>query len=224
MVSLALHAQKDRFFPALTLRSSPLTFLETDANVTLGLGVQVSPRVAINIDPAYVLYNVLLDTAVEFGKASGVKLRTELRYYLRDFIPYQSRRLALFVAAEGHYKKVRSRKEDNFGFNFQNGAYEYFMRSSYTERKEEKGGIIKFGGVKTFGSSMRWLGEFYGGIGVRTQKFRYSDLPLNGLFAEEPDPLSELPYFNGVAPDPDAPTIMLSLGIKIAYRLGKKKP
>src|SRR5688572_1003011 len=82
-----------------SLRTNPLSFIEADANFMLGIGMQWSPRLAATIEPAYIfgrLYGVTNNNESESGTfpASGIKLRTDFRYYFSDFP--NGRRSALF--------------------------------------------------------------------------------------------------------------------------------
>jgi len=216
-----INAQTSSPYPALTLRTNPVSFAENDGNVMLGLGMQFSQRIAVNIEPAYVMYN-LFDPADGVRPASGLKLRTELRYYLRDFVPYGKRRFAAFVSLAGHYKNILYKRTGDFGYNFQNGVFDYYSRSRYKEHKREIGAIALFGAVFPLSASNKISGEFFFGLGGRDQQFKYSDLPPGGVFLNEPQTESEFPYFN-LSGDTGKPTILIATGVKIIYRLGKKK-
>ncbi len=214
-------AQDLKRFPVFSLRTNPLSLLENDANIMLGLGIHFSPRLAVSVEPGWVLYT-LYDADNGVPSAKGLKLRTDIRYFLRDFIPMGEKRFIPFAALEFHYKNVTTTKTDDFGINCVNGDCEYYQQSDYNIHKTEIGGLAKFGAVFPLSRSGRFNGEFFMGLGARTQKFKYKNTPMGStVFFNPVDPSSDFPYIplNG---DDNPPTLLLSSGIKFLYFLGKK--
>jgi hypothetical protein len=217
----AVMAQNVKQFPVFALRTNPLSLLENDANIMLGLGVHLSPRIAVSVEPGWVLYT-LYNAEDDVPPAKGLKLRTDLRYFLRDFVPMGSNRFAPFVALEFHYKNVTQKKTDDFGINCVNGDCEYYQQGTYNLRKKETGGLAKFGAVFPLSRRGRFNGEFFMGIGARTQKFTYKNTPMGStVFFDPVDPSADFPYIPLNDSD-NAPTLLFASGIKFLYFLGKR--
>jgi hypothetical protein len=216
----AVMAQDVKRFPAFNLRTNPLSLLENDANIMLGLGVHFSPRFAISVEPGWVLYNLYdVDNGVPSSK--GIKLRTDARYFLRPFIPYGENRFIPFVALEFHYKNVTIQKKDDFGINCINGDCEYYQQGDYDFHKKETGGLVKFGAIFPMSRSGRFNGEFFMGLGARTQQFRYKNTPLGStVFFDPVDPSADFPYIPLNESD-NPPTLLFASGIKLLYFLRK---
>lgn len=217
----AVMAQDVKRFPAFSLRTNPLSLLENDANIMLGVGIHFTPRLAVSIEPGWVLYT-LYDVDNGVPSAKGIKLRTDLRYFLRDFIPMGENRFIPFTALEFHYKNVTSKKTDDFGINCVNGDCEYYQQGNYNMHKTEVGGLAKFGAVFPLSRSGRFNGEFFMGLGARTQRFTYKNTPLGStVFFNPVDPSADFPYIPLSEAD-NPPTLLFASGIKFLYFLQKK--
>ncbi len=216
----AMVAQNINKLPAFSLRTNPLSFIENDGNFMLGLGVHFTPRFAITVEPGLVLYS-LYDFNDKIKSNSGLKLRTDVRYFLRDFVPMGENRFIPFVALGFHYKNVSSIKTDDFGINCINGDCEYFQQSDYKQLKKEVGGFVKFGAVFPLSKSGRFNGEFFMGLGARTQKFGYKNTPLGStVFFNPVDPTEDFPYVPLNDKD-NPPTVLFPTGIKLFYFLSR---
>lgn len=216
----AVTAQQEKSFPAFTLRTNPLSLLENDANIMLGVGIHFNPRWAMSVEPGWVLYT-LYDIENGVTAAKGLKLRTDVRYFFRGFVPMGENRFIPFVALELHYKNVNNTKAEDFGINCINGDCEYYQRSDYTMHKREIGGLGKFGAVFPLSKSGRFNGEFFMGLGARTQKFRYTNTPLGStVFFRAVDPSADFPYIP--IGDGDNPaTLLFASGIKFLFFLSR---
>lgn len=216
-------AQEEKRFPAFTLRTNPLSALEHDANIMLGVGVHFSKRVAISVEPGWVFYN-LYSFNDDSRSASGLKLRTDIRYFLREFVPFGKNRFIPFVAAEFHYKNVLINRTADFGMNCMNFNCEYFQQSDYKLNRKEAGGLLKFGAAFPLSRSQRFNGEFFVGLGARTQKFAYKNIPFGGSFSRNlSQEADDFPYFSLSRTNPNAPTVLISSGIKLFYFLSSSK-
>ena len=204
-----------------SLRTNPLSFIEADANVMLGLGIQWNPRLATTIEPAYIfgrLYgtsnnNTGNNTETGAAPASGIKLRTDLRYYFTDF--RYGKRAAWFFGPEFHYKYVNTWIEDEFGINCIGNNCAYRQRAEYKETKEELGGCFKFG-VNAPLVGDRMAIEFFWGLGFKWKWRRESGIPLGGSFSFPPDARD-----NNLIPREGLMT-MMPMGTKLSFRLGNK--
>lgn len=200
-----------------SLRTNPLSFIEADANVMLGIGMQWSPRLATTFEPAYIfgrLYGVTNNNDEEQGAypASGIKLRTDIRYYFNDFP--KGRRAALFIGPEFHYKYVNTWIEDEFGINCIGNNCAFRQRAEYKETKEEFGGFLKMGMHAPLID--RLAIEFFWGLGVKWKWRRESGVPVGGSFTEPPDSRG-----NGILPR-EGLMVILPMGAKLSFLLRGK--
>lgn len=218
-----VRAQEAKSFPAFTLRTNPFSALEHDANIMLGVGVHFSKRIAISVEPGWVFYN-LYSFNDDSRAASGLKLRADVRYFLREFVPFGKNRFIPFIAAEFHYKNLLINRTADFGMNCMNGNCEYFQQSDYQLNRKEAGGLLKFGGAFPISRSQRFNGEFFVGLGARTQKFAYKNIPFGGNLSRNlSEEANDFPYLSLSRTNPDAPTILISSGIKLFYFLSPSK-
>ncbi len=211
---IKLNAQtnrKEKSLPAITLRTNPFSFLETDGNAMLGLGIQWHPQWAFTIDPGYIFFSAYQNADNDMpDKLSGIKIRSDIRFFFE-----RSRKgmFNTFIAPEFHYKYVTAKKWDQFGINCLGGQCDYYQQAQYKEVKEETGASLKLGTLLPLWGN-RFDAELYGGIGFKFKKFRETDIPIGGSFVEEPNRDN---VFNnnreGVA------YLILPVGIKLVFRL-----
>jgi hypothetical protein len=200
--------------PVITLRTNPLSPLETDANVMLGVGVQWHPRWAACFEPAYIFARLYDADNGSGGNATagatGFKLRTDVRYYFSDF--QFGKRAAFFISPEFHYKNATIRKWDNFGINCVNGQCDFYQRARYKEVKNETGGLIKLGvNFRGFGPRMGF--EMFAGLGAKYKDLRETGLPTGGSFVNPPTQ-SEFALIPR-----EGWLFMLPGGVKLCYRI-----
>lgn len=197
----------------LSLRTSLLAPIETDANVMLGLGVHWNSRWAVIIDPGYVFanrYDRNSKVENERNRVRGLKLRTELRYYLKD-LPYNGR-TTFYIAPVFHYKRVVSKLWEEFGMDCTNGNCNYFQIDTYKRIKRELGGLLTVGGVFPMFGGNRVAIETFIGLGIKVKKFWNTDLPP-GSTLFNPGGTSFFSF------NRDGDFVMLPAGVKISYRL-----
>jgi hypothetical protein len=211
--------KKFRDGTGFSLRTNPLSCIEADANIMVGVGIQWSPRLATTIEPAYIfgrLYgtsNNTNDTETGAAPASGIKLRTDLRYYFTDF--RYGGRSAFFFGPEFHYKYVNTWIEDEFGINCIGNNCAYRQRAEYKETKEELGGFFKFG-VNTPFVGDRVAMEFFWGLGFKWKWRRESGIPVGGSFTFPPDARN-----NNLIPR-EGLMMMMPMGMKLSFRVGNR--
>lgn len=202
---------KEPALPVITLRANPLSFLETDCNVTLGVGYQWHRRWAFTFDPGYIFFAPYSSTTDgERNQVSGIKIRTDVRFF---FEKSRSGGFNTFIAPEFHYKYVTTKKWDDFGFNCVGGQCDYYQLAQYKEVKRETGAGVKLGTVLPLSGS-RFSVELYGGIGVKFKKFKETDIPIGGSFVNEPDRDG---FFNNT--QEGVGYLILPAGAKIVFRL-----
>ncbi len=216
----AVVAQSANNFPKISIRTNPLSFLENDANAMLGIGIHVTRRFAVTVEPGLVLYS-LYDFDDKGKSNKGLKLRADVRYFLRDFVPMGENRFIPFVALGFHYKNINNVKTGDFGIDCINGDCEYYQQSDYTVNKKEIGWFAKFGAVFPLSKSGRFNGEFFMGLGVRTHKFNYKDNPFGStVFFDQDNIFEEFPYV-ALTESNTPPTVLFPTGIKLLYFLGR---
>lgn len=208
--------EKKSSFPVITLRTNPLSFIEADAGVMLGIGCQFHPRWSVSIDPGWIFYSPyeLSNTNTNPGEnnpTNGYKIRTDIKYYFRDFI-FGKR--GEFIALEFHYKNVTASNWASFGMNCVNGQCDFYQRAKYNDAKIEKGIAAKIGLIRRLWNT-RWAIEVYTGIGIKSKRYRQSGLPAGGSFTEQPS--HDIILFNSSGGEDTYP--MFPAGAKFVYRI-----
>jgi len=169
------------------LRTSLTSYFDYDAGIMLGVGYRWSNHFSAAIEPTWVFYNGVDENLDEKIFPTGIKIRTDIKYH---FSKRRRGKADFFIAPEFHYKNVKTEREATFGINCQNGQCAFFQDALYTEKKKEKGGLLKLGLLTPFPfvKNDNLLLELYGGIfGVKFQKYTETDLPLGGAFLNQPD-------------------------------------
>jgi hypothetical protein len=198
--------------PVISLRAMPSSFLESDAGASLGIGLQLAKRWEAVFDPMYIFYAPYKtpdDNAGEKTKIKGSKIRTGIKYYLRDY--EYAGKPKLFFAVEWHYKRVTETKWDDFGMNGANGQYAFFQRGQYDEIKTENGGIVKTGFITKLWNP-RWALEVFAGIGVKYTRRRQTNMPTGGEFLNDPN-------FDDIFTSTAGATPMMPLGARFLFRI-----
>jgi hypothetical protein len=207
--SNAQAVQKETGLHSITLRFNPLSFLETDGNVTIGAGYQWHRRWAITIDPGYIFFSPYADVNNSVS-LSGIKIRSDIRFLFDKSRPGG---FSSFIAPEFHYKYVSSKKWDDFGINCLGGQCAYYQRAEYKEVKKEIGASVKIGTLIPLFNN-RWKVELYGGLGIKFKNFEETDLPVGGSFVNQPNRDN---LFNNN--NENTGYIIIPGGIKIVYHL-----
>lgn len=203
----------EKQFPALFIRTNPLSFIEQHAGPSLGLGFQLNKRWAATVDGQlllYELYQEFHEWDYRFSYIDGWKLRADVRYN----IVTARRPRGVFIAPEFHLKNMKSRQEGDFGINCVGGMCDYYMRAEYVESRHEIGGAIKFGHYGNLVKERLFL-EGYFGLGMKYNSFKYKGLPPGGSF-EFPPGMGFLRASQGKE-DHWAPNF--PVGVKLFYRI-----
>ncbi len=191
-LSMNVSAQKSKqsdegFYPQFSLHTSLTSYLDYDAGIMLGINYRWSKNFSASFEPTWIFYNGFVTDGDQKISPSGFKIRSDFRYH---FDKRTKRSLDAFIAPEFHYKYTKTKKEDRFGINCQNGQCAYFQDAVYSELKNEIGVLLKAGIIAplTFISkSNRLLLEMYTGFGLKQLKFKETDLPVGGSFINPPD-------------------------------------
>jgi len=173
-------------YSEFNLRTNLSSWLDYDAGLSLGVGYRWSDRLSVSVEPTWIFYNPFISNRDDLIFPSGVRIRSDLKYYISR---RNKGKPEFFISPELHYKYTRTKKEDLFGINCQNGQCAYFQNAVYTEIKEEWGAMLKLGLITQFpfASNQRWFLEFYGGLGAKTLHFKEINLPVGGSFINPPN-------------------------------------
>ena len=202
-------------FPVFSIRANPFSFVETDAGIQIGVGYHRTKRWAATFDPMYIFYTPVRNLFTnERDRLSGLKIRSDVRYYFNDlYFGNGFRLLRPFLGPEIHFKNVTTHKSTNFGVNCVNQQCDYYMTTDYREIKSEMGVAVKAGFNRPL--STRLALEVYGGLGVRFIHIKEKDIPLGGSFLV-------LPVHDGVIGARDGePTPYAPIGLKLVYSIYK---
>ena len=196
-----------------SLRTSLLAPLEADANVMLGLGIQWQPRWAAILDVGYIFtnsYDNNFGAGNERDRISGFKLRSELRYYLKE-LSY-SGKTTFYMAPVFHYKKVTAKRWEEFGMDCVNGNCNYFQIDTYKRIKQEFGGLFTAGAFSPLFGGNRVALETFIGLGIKVKKYKNTDFP--------PGSTQFVPAGGGVLSfDSDGVFPMFPVGVMLSFRL-----
>lgn len=192
LLSISVTAQKssqgdEGSYPQISFRTSLTSYLDYDAGIMLGINYRWSKNFSASFEPTWIFYNGLVTDPDQQIFPFGFKIRSDFRYH---FDKRNNRGPDFFVAPELHYKYTKTKKEDRFGINCQNGQCAYFQNAVYSELKNEIGGIIKAGLITplTFISkSDRLLLEMSTGFGIKQLRFKETNLPVGGSFVNLPE-------------------------------------
>lgn len=132
--------------------------------------------------------------------------RAEWRYYWRGG-PIGS-----YIALEGLFKQTNAFENGTVGKGCDTGPCQYYQMYSAPINKRVWAGHLKFGRQFPLSRNNRFLGDFYGGLGIRWYDLDRSHVP-DGLSFYDPYRAILLDPFSG----PIRPTLSLSYGIKFGY-------
>ena len=211
--SLCGQEGNEDFQKTISIRTNPLSILELDGGIMLGVNYQWSERFSVTADPMFI-FTSLYRTSSGNSKLhpTGIKLRLDARYHFKHFLFNLSE---VFIAPEFHYKHVNTKKWDNFGINCIGLQCNYYQYARYNEIKDEMGGSLKMGFLVPLGKdNWHWGMEFYAGLGVKVSKFKDTDLPVGGSFLNPPIH-EELFGFR----DDQIVSPLFPASVKIIYRL-----
>lgn len=205
----------DDFFTGKTvsLRTNPFSFIGNDAGLMLGTNFRWHPRWSATIDPQFIFFTTKSTLNGESpGKPLGIRVKTDFRYHIRQFIlGFEN----VFIAPEFTFGHVRTKKVATFGINCTGPNCDYYMKEVYTQTKTEKGFAVKCGltgPVKK--RNPDWKLELFLGIGFSYFDFREKGLPDGASFLQTPVYEDNL----GIVTEGRA-NIMIPAGIKIIRRI-----
>ena len=200
--------EKNNFYSgkAITLRTNPFSFLQSDAGIMIGVNYRWHQRWSATLDPKFIFYAVQSQANnMDPRKPLGIRVKTDLRYHFQN----------VFIAPELVFGYTRTKITTEFGVNCVGGNCDYYTLQEYTEIKKEAGGAIKFGFTGPIRkNNENWKLELYTGIGVSFFDFQEKGIPPGASFVRPPthgDGLGNL--------SEDEPNIMIPFGLIITYRI-----
>jgi len=200
--------EKNNFYSgkAITLRTNPFSFLQSDAGIMIGMNYRWHERWSATFDPKFIFYAVQSQpTDTDPRKPLGVRVKTDIRYHIRN----------VFFAPELVFGYTSTRSTAEFGINCIGGNCAYYTLQEYTEIKKEAGAAIKFGMTGPIRKkNENWKLELYTGIGVSFFDFQEQGIPPGGSFVRPPT------HEDGLGTmDEDEPNILIPFGLIITYRI-----
>jgi hypothetical protein len=207
--------EKDNFYAgkALTLRTNPFSFFQTDAGIIIGINYRWQQRWSATLDPKFIFYAVQpSDNGTDTRSPLGVRVKLDIRYHIQNFLfGFEN----IFIAPEAVFGYTRTKSTAEFGMNCTGGNCAYYMIDQYTEIKKEAGGAIKIGMIGPIKkNNEKWKLELYAGLGVSFFDFEQTGIPPGGSFVIPPtheDGLGTL--------DESEPNVMIPFGLIITYRI-----
>ena len=200
--------EKDKFYSgkAITLRTNPFSFFQSDAGIMIGVNYRWRQRWSATLDPKFIFYSVQ-SPGNSMGPRNplGIRLKTDIRYHIRN----------VFIAPEVVLGYTSTKTTAEFGVNCVGENCAYYTLQEYTEIKKEAGGAVKIGMTGPIRkNNENWKLELYTGIGVSFFDFQEKGIPPGGSFMRPPT------HENGLGTmDEDEPNIMIPFGLIITYRI-----
>ena len=195
---------------SIYIRTNPLSFLEIDAGVMVGVRYQWNKNFSATLDPTFIFFSPYYGADDYNSQPLGIKIRADVRYH---FNKLSSNRSRVFIAPEFHYKYRTIDRTTTFGINCVNQNCAYYMEDTYREIKTEVGGSIKMGVDVPVDKRERLSLELYGGLGLKIFKYNEESIPPGGSFISEP---SHQDFFG--TPEGVATPLLLGF-LKISYRI-----
>jgi hypothetical protein len=214
-------AQKDRE-PRVLFKLAPLALIDdfSFAAIQGGVEVALSDRMSWFNEFGFRYRNGLIDNGdTSFVKPGGFKIKSELRYYLKDWNDNAGRLTGYYLAVNLFYLK-----------NTRNAYVGYYNKQDTTKAttSDDFGMTRKvWGGNLIIGKQMalgkRFMFEYYGGLGVRIRNIvtvaREFDAERHREHHAHDASFMDLAGQKPELKDGKTGTINISLGIRVAYRL-----
>ena len=200
--------EKNNFYSgkAITLRTNPFSFLQSDAGIMIGVNYRWHQRWSATLDPKFIFYAVQSPgNSTGPKKPLGARVKTDIRYHIQN----------VFIAPELVFGYTSTKTTAEFGINCVGGNCAYYTLQEYTEVKKEAGGAIKIGMTRPVRKkNENWKLELYTGIGFSFFDFQEKGIPTGGSFVRPPiyeDALGAL--------SEDEPNVMIPFGLIITFRI-----
>ncbi len=198
----------------ITLRTTPLSLIEHDAGIMLGVGYKWNRNWSAALDPTYVFFAPLdNDFNTDPIKRKGLKIRADVRYHLRAQV---KGKWGAFLSPEVHFKNINTYRWTTFGINCFGGNCAYYQYAEYRQIRKELGGGVKFGTEVPL--TPKFIMEVYAGLGLKQIHFQEKDIPTGGSFLEVP----ERDQMFGGGGDKIMQSY-LPMGVKFALQINKQK-
>jgi hypothetical protein len=165
------------------IRTNPLSVLEIDAGVMVGVRYQWNKKFSATLDPTFIFFSPYYSADSYNSQPLGIKVRADVRYH---FNKRRSNGSRPFIAPEFHYKYRTVDRTTTFGINCINENCAYYMEDTYREIKTEVGGSVKMGVDVPVDKRERLSLELYGGLGLKIFKYTEESIPPGGSFISEP--------------------------------------
>lgn len=227
------------------LKASPLALLENEGGFGVSIEyIAIKPKLGFQLEVQPILLTAYSDGnlqnepagTLQSGNPFGIKLRPELRYYFEGIkskkytrrIIYQPNGMPLlrknetraYAVVDFLYKYTQVERLGTFTINNGGTTTGYNQKAIYKDVKQVIGFDIKMGSVASISKLNRWFIEFYGGMGYRSTKYSFKNLPAGVSGPARSGPIrifGRRRLINNT--DERLDEFSLPLGIKILYRL-----
>src|SRR4030095_8281759 len=109
---------------SIYIRTNPLSFLEIDAGIMVGVRYQWNKNFSATLDPTFIFFSPYYGADSYNSQPLGIKIRADVRYHFNKVSSNQRR---LFIAPEFHYKYRTVDRTTTFGINCINQNCAYYM-------------------------------------------------------------------------------------------------
>lgn len=225
------------------LKISPLAVFETEGGIGIS-GEYVLPKykLGLQLEVQPVFFTVAKDgykidhprDILESGSPSGIKLRPEVRYYLKGVrsAPYSQSAIKgfngkpvhmaapirVYVAVDFLYKSVQTDRTTNF--LIRRGVIQYTnpVKATYTDVKQVYGFDCEIGSVSQSFPNPHWWAEAFIGFGGRLKHFSYRNIPEGAV---APDRFFHFFTYRITYSSSHTTLFRISIpaGVKLVYRL-----
>ena len=212
--TLPLPSLDDEESQRWVVKFAPLSLFDPSNTIQFGVERMVGPRHSLQGELGYGPESMNLWRNAFNGKRyANTEIwrgRVEWRYYWRGG-PTGS-----YLALEGLYKQLNASEKGTVGMGCDNGSFgsfgcQYYQLVTNAISKRVWAAHVKFGRqFRLSPNSNRWLGDFYGGIGIRGNSLKRGSQPAGFAYYES---VGDLNRFSTV----DYPFISISYGVKIGY-------
>jgi hypothetical protein len=221
LTAFSAFAQKDRE-PRVLFKLAPFALIDDVSFPAIqgGIEVALSDKFSWYNEFGFRYRHGFFDNGdTSFVKPGGYRIKSEFRYYIKDWSDGEGRLSGYYLAANLFYQK--SARNMYVGYHNKQDTSEIIIPDDFGVTKKVYGGNLIIGKQIPFGKRFMW--EFYGGLGVRIRDVvtvaREFDNALHYEHKAKDGSFFDLAGQRAELKDGKTGTINISFGIRFAYRL-----
>lgn len=196
----------------INTRTNLLSWLEPNAaGPVFGFEYFINNKFSIGTDAGLIFYTPFKNNDINLGNPTGYKLKPEIRLYLYKKNKEDPTRL--FFALEGLFLKTKTINYNEVPIMDNMGNIIYYYLGGFDEIKKVTGVNTKAGVQIPRFIFPKMMIEFYAGIGVRTKRYSFANIP-NGAVIEQ---RNASPFLLNTDIDGTYPS--LAAGFKLVYKI-----